>query len=98
MSSKALFCSRPSWWWDIENVLTEGAEAMVLQRTSVMSISLVILIARASPLLSHSYLPFSEKGEVTYEIPSEWTLLPTRLRKLFAPQCTPHVRLLVPVI
>jgi hypothetical protein len=48
MSSKAHFYSRPSWWWDIENVLREGAEAMVLQCTSVMSISLVILIARAS--------------------------------------------------
>jgi len=34
--------------------------------------------------------------EVTYGISSEWTLMPTRLRKLLASQYIPHVRLLVP--
>jgi hypothetical protein len=49
-------------------------------------------------LLSHFLSAILRKREVTYDIPFEWTLLPTRLRKLFASQCTRHVRLLVPVI
>ncbi len=76
---------------------TEGAEAMVLRCTSVMSISLVILIAQASHYITF-LSAILRKREMTYDIPFEWTLLPTRLRKLFASQCNPHVRLLVPVI
>jgi len=71
---------------------------MGLQRTSVMSIFLVIFDRPSLTLLLHLCSPFPEKkGKGSYDFPDKWSLL-TRLRKPIASQCIPNVRLLVPVI